>query len=123
MTKEAVERNTKRSCGEDNGHTETAFISAIPKGDVEDDTRENTAFGKAKNGASDEEGTKGFHSAHQGHTKTCGHGDNTEPAGWADPPKKEIAWNCSCGVEWKEQRESDLTGVVQTLHLEVSVKR
>ena len=47
---------------------ETAFISAIPKGDVEDDTRENTTFGKDKNGAEDEEATKGFHTAHQSHT-------------------------------------------------------
>ena len=67
MTKEAAKRSTKRSCKEEDGHMETACISS-PKGDVEDDTRENTTFGKTKNGAEDEEATKGFHGAHQSHT-------------------------------------------------------
>jgi hypothetical protein len=38
MTKEAAKENTKRSSREEDGHTETAFISATPEGNVDDDT-------------------------------------------------------------------------------------
>jgi hypothetical protein len=60
MTKEAAKRSTKRIGREEDGHTETTFMSAILEGDVEDDTGENATFGKAKNGANNEETTDVF---------------------------------------------------------------
>lgn len=107
-SKETTESTSRGRSGEEDSHTETAFVTTIPHGDVVGDTGEETTLSETESHTSDKKTGIVGDETHEGSANSPDKHDDGNPNGRGSALHHQVGRNFGGDVEREEHSKGNL---------------